>query len=181
MSAFLVNRALSLPLAAASLLLLASVVGGQSRSARRAPSAPLSISSAEAEGAGMLGGDRKSARCAEGRGMGPTESGRFTIGGMLSGQYASRAGQAGKIWWRPAHANDRMPPLVVRGRNLTTLRDTIRFSSATIAWQSAPGQPTQAANRQYFFPSRLALPTAGRWLLVATSGANWGCFIVTAI
>jgi len=31
-----------------------------------------------------------------------------------------------------------------------------------------------------FSNSDLWVPSAGRWLLVATYGANWGCFIVDA-
>ena len=34
-------------------------------------------------------------------------------------------------------------------------------------------------NSPAFFPSLVALPRGGTWLLIATGGPNWGCFILT--
>lgn len=141
------------------------------------------VARAEAEGATFYAtrGRHGTPRCVEGHEIGPAESGDFTIGGMLGGSKALRAGYVGKIWWRPAHANAKMPPLEVRGHNLSTLRDTVFFATATVAWPGRPGQVVPAERREYFFPSGFSVPTAGRWLVIATSGDNWGCFIVTAV
>jgi hypothetical protein len=141
------------------------------------------VARAEAEGASFYAkrGRQVAPRCIEGHEIGPAESGDFTIGGTLGGSRALRAGHTGKIWWRPAHASAKMPPLEVRGRNLSTLRDTMHFTTATVAWPGGPNQVALKERREYFFPSGFSVPTAGRWLVVATSGDNWGCFIVTAI
>jgi hypothetical protein len=88
---------------------------------------------------------------------------------------ALRAGHRGAVMWYPDHAKAEMPPLVVRGRSLTDLRDTVRHTTAKpVAW-SGRGQAT------YLFPTGILFPHPGRWLLIATSGENWGCFILTVI
>ena len=118
--------------------------------------------------------------CATGYDMGPVSSGEFTIGGNLGGVAAVRAGRPRKIWWAPRLAARDMPPLLVRGRSLTNPRDTLRFTSAKVAWQAVPGGPPMPeTERKYFFPSGITIPHSGRWLLIATSGPNWGCFILT--
>ncbi len=113
-------------------------------------------------------------------------SGEFTIGGQL-GDYlyptsALHAGHRGKIWWRPDLAKAEMS-LEVRGRSLTNPQDTLRFNSATVAWPvgEGVGRSVPPKLRDYFFPSGIVVPKPGRWLLVATSGANWGCFIVNVV
>jgi hypothetical protein len=91
-----------------------------------------------------------------------------------------RAGRPGKVWWAPLHYAADMPPLVVRGRNSTTPGDTVWYTTSNVAWPVTPGAPrVPPAERKYFFPSGITLPTAGHWVLIATSGSNWGCFIVT--
>jgi hypothetical protein len=119
-------------------------------------------------------------RCVAAWEIGPAQSGEFTIGGNLAGSVAMRAGRPGKVWWAPLHYAADMPPLVVRGRSLTTPSDTLIFTTAKIAWPVTPGGPrVPPAQRKYFFPSGITIPGPGRWLLIATSGPNWGCFILT--
>lgn len=114
--------------------------------------------------------------------IGPARSGEFTIGGNLAGLSAMNAGRQGKVWWAPLHNARNMPPLVVRGRSLTAPQDTVRFTSAQVAWPSgASGRPVPEAERKYFFPSGITIPQPGRWLVIATSGSNWGCFILTVV
>jgi hypothetical protein len=120
--------------------------------------------------------------CAIGLGLGPARSGEFTIGGNLGGGAAMRAGRPGKVWWSPLYATRDMPPLLVRGRSLTNPQDTVRFTSANVAWPVTPGAPPiPEAERKYFFPSGITIPTPGRWLVIATSGPNWGCFILSVV
>lgn len=120
-------------------------------------------------------------RCILGRGAGPARSGQFTIGGMLGDDRAMVAGRQGKVWWRPLDGAQNMPPLVVRGRNLSNLRDTIRFTTSAVAYPVPlfSRASVNESKREYFFPSGITIPTSGEWLVVATSGANWGCFILT--
>lgn len=142
------------------------------------------VAAAEAEGQRYPDGGKMQARkCATSYEMGPSTSGEFTIGGNLSGTMALRARQVGKIWWSPLTNSAKMPPLVVRGRDLSTLTDTVRFSSSSTAFPVGPvgtARPPES-QRQYFFPSGFSVPRAGRWLVIATSGKNWGCFILTAV
>lgn len=121
-------------------------------------------------------------RCVEGIELGPVRSGEFVIGGNLGGSRAMTAGRGGKVWWAPLHDALDMPPLVVRGRNLTSPGDTVHYTTPDVAWPVAPGAafPVPDATREYFFPSGISLPTRGRWLVIATSGSNWGCFIIQA-
>jgi len=111
----------------------------------------------------------------------PVKSGEFTIGGDVSPVLPLTAGRRGKIWWSPIHHSKDMPPLVLRARNLTTMKDTARITLPGVAYAGTPGSRRPESERTYFFPSGTTLPTAGRWLVIATSGSNWGCFILTVV
>jgi hypothetical protein len=119
-------------------------------------------------------------QCVVGHDIGPVRSGEFVIGGNLGGAEAMTSGRIGKVWWVPLHQGAEMPPLVVRGRSLTTPSDTMRFTTSTVAESGRDRGPLPAdVPREFFFPSGITIPQAGRWLLLATSGANWGCFLLT--
>jgi hypothetical protein len=144
------------------------------------------VAAAEADGAayprfaGTPTRDASPRSCVDGREVGPALSGEFTIGGNLSGSVAMRAGRQGKVWWAPLRQAADMPPLLVRGRSLTTPSDTVWYASSSVAY-SGGTTLGPLVDRKYFFPSGIAIPRPGRWLLIATSGPNWGCFILTVV
>ena len=109
-------------------------------------------------------------------------SGDFVIGGQLGAkligvkQLNLVAGRLAKIWWAPLHESSDMSPLLVRAINLTNLHDTLTMT-ATSGYKNGGGQGT-SAKREYFFPSGVNFPAPGRWLVIGTSDADWGCFIL---
>ncbi len=72
-----------------------------------------------------------------------------------------------KLWWAPVHMS-KAPELRIRAGKLNApgVTATLNFES------KAPVD---------FFPSGVRLPEPGRWILVVTSGSNWGCFIYDEI
>jgi hypothetical protein len=179
--------------------LVASVASGQAPAPGSTPAEAGLVAAAEAQGARYAriappdepgSNFRRPAmgtaerRCVEARdttltGMrairyaGPVRSGEFVIGGLGSafGQNLTR-----KIWWAPLHFARSMPSLVVSGRKLGTPNDTVTFVSSQVAW---PSTRDGTGSGEYFFPTGFTFPSTGRWLLVASSGSNWGCFILT--
>lgn len=118
-------------------------------------------------------------KCVEVRGMGPVRSGEFIIGGELGGRPAILPRVPAKIWWAPLHNGERMDSLIIVGERLSSPMQ-MRLALGTVAFVMSPGQSIPPTDREYFFPSGTVIPDWGRWLLVASSGPNWGCFIVTS-
>jgi len=117
-------------------------------------------------------------KCVAASGMGPVRSGQFAIGGLLS-EKRDKAGDI-KIWWAPMHHAAQMS-LVVRGRMAGTGAVT-EFLSSGVAWPVVRGgPPVPVAEREYFFPSGVRFSSAGKWILVATQGSDWGCFILNVL
>ena len=91
-----------------------------------------------------------------------------------------------KIWWSPVYNRpDLLAGVTVRAVRLDVSRaDSLMevFYFDQVAWPSPPDQtPTplpEGGHPDYFYPSGLELPTGGRWMLVATMGPNWGCFVI---
>jgi hypothetical protein len=94
-------------------------------------------------------------------------SGEFETGVLIS---ALKAGQSGRVLWNPLHNPQPVKAaLIVRGTRLDQPEITSRFVSSQVR-----------AHQEYaLYPTRFSLPSAGRWLLIATSANDWGCFIVT--
>jgi hypothetical protein len=167
---------------------------------------PRTIAAAEAEGRAFpRGGALDPARAALQTARGSTDracpavpygpemrqirTGDFTIGaqiGMLT------AGRPGKIWWNPAHdpsfgGNGLLVRAALLGASALA-GDTVRLSELGYGWPSLGPSPTGAQPqggapeptviKQAFFPSSVALPKPGIWLVVATSGSDWGCLLL---
>ena len=112
--------------------------------------------------------------CATAMSIGPLRSGEFIIGGNIGGAAAWH--DAVKIWWAPMHP-DKRNQLVVRGASLTIPGDTVRYVSSNWA---VGGPPPYDLTRPNFYASGFWFPATGRWLVIATSGRDWGCFILTS-
>ncbi len=110
-------------------------------------------------------------------------SGEFVIGGeIIEGLKAS---VAAKVFWVPLHdPSSREAILHVRSIRLDQPPITARFSSSEYASSLKPervsGETRYVRDEDsIFYPSGFSLPNAGRWLFIATSAYDWGCFIVT--
>ena len=157
------------------------------------------IGQAEKEGAGFLADPRPplrvpksfqsetaagtaERRCVVATGKGPVRSGEFMVGGDLTGVARAWALKKvpPKLWWAPLHHAPTMS-LVVRGKQVGSTEKGEQFKSTTVAWPvSAPGVKVPEAERDYFFPTEIRfLRDGGKWILVATQGADWGCFVLT--
>jgi hypothetical protein len=77
----------------------------------------------------------------------------------------------GKIMWRPTAAgNAQSDTLTVR---------TVRLDVPSTPWIfKIPPTPSPKAPG-FIYPSGIRLPSTGKWMFIATSGQNWGCFIYT--
>jgi hypothetical protein len=79
-----------------------------------------------------------------------------------------RADRASKILWLPLHAPQRgvVPGyrLLLRAVHLGDPPDSLR--------NTIPGVTRGG------FPSSIRFPEPGQWLVIATTGADWGCFVL---
>jgi hypothetical protein len=99
-------------------------------------------------------------------------SGDFVIGGQIGGARPPGVRVPSKIWWSPYHnPAEYGTTLVVRGARLGARGDTLRYEQPHYAWQ--------VLKTDSFFPSGITIPRAGKWLLIATAGDDWGCFILS--
>lgn len=99
------------------------------------------------------------------------EESTMRAGDFLVGPFAApgkwwAGGQ--KLWWVPASEAGELRVVAV---HLDRATPTQIFHQPGVA--HPPGSPSDA-----FHPTRIWLPAAGRWILVATSGTSWGCIVV---
>lgn len=114
-------------------------------------------------------------RCVQVRPSVGNRSGEFVV---RTGILPVSVGRVFKVSWSPLH-NARRMELLVRGRNVSTMADSARFRRTDVAVPGVDAVDEDGKINSWFFPTGLVLHTPGRWLLVATSGPNWGCFVVT--
>jgi len=170
----------------------------------RAQSIPLTVAEAEAEGAtfphaslptvlqslfvGPFGGTSARACTAsqpdESLPGGSLRSGEIIVRSRLTGPWGLRAGRAHKILWAPLHGPSdtsttvsfadwrkeavHHAPLLIRAVRVGHPADSLRRIATGLT-----GGP-----RQFGFPSEVKFPTAGQWLVIATTGEDWGCFLL---
>jgi hypothetical protein len=108
----------------------------------------------------------------------PPATGASTGSGLRSGEFVAgsfatyieewrRDPGFGKLWWFPLHTRE-MPGLTIRAILLDD-PDVTRVYSAPYPAFNSTGT---------FYPSSVVLPVVGRWMLIATAGPDWGCFVL---
>jgi hypothetical protein len=150
-----------------------------------AQNSPATIARAEAEGAGFVHNDSLSTRqpyFAESPFGGTSErrcvSDSLPDLSLRSGDFIVRgrvfeAGVEHKVLWIPLHGSPlSKPPLVIRAARIDSAADSVRLRVAGLARSLFRGGPL------YGYPSLVSLPSGGRWLVVATAGGDWGCFVL---
>jgi hypothetical protein len=107
-------------------------------------------------------------------------SGEFILRGQFgrtTGPMGYVIGRARKLLWEPLHNPYVYPTrsgLLVRGVRLGHPTDTLRLAVARAAYPGVKLKYTEAG-----YPSDFRFRSAGQWLMVATSGFDWGCFLLT--
>jgi len=151
-------------------------VGGQT-----ATPIPTSIEAAEAEGAAHPKGVGPLAtlyaeafgsterKCADAEGHVAVRSGDFVAGAFDRYWHMGLSGR--KVWWTPRQTTETWPALQLRAAKLDAPDVTANWSFGSVVSNS----------NGYFYNTLFTLPQTGRWLVVVTSGNNWGCFILTEI
>jgi hypothetical protein len=177
-------------------LFLASALPGQSRTgwptlpsrpswadsfpdAMRLP-IPASIAAAEAEGRRArqpkVGCTQITSECASYFGSPSVRSCTSTLTGaimrsgeMVLGGNATHPDGPVRMWWLPMRPSEGAT-LVVRARSLESPGDTLRFTMSE--WSR--GEP----GGEFYYLTHFPWKKSGHWLVVATSGADWGCFVL---
>lgn len=116
---------------------------------------------------------------------GSLRSGEFLLRGRFTGPWGLHADKGAKMLWMPLHGPVsasaalsgrewrkeamKAAPLLLRAVRVGYPADSLRQTVTGLA-----GGP-----EQFGFPSDLRFPTSGEWLVVATAGDDWGCFLLT--
>lgn len=106
------------------------------------------------------------------RGGPMTRSGEFVIGGSES---PFIAGRVQKIWWKPLNSSLDMD-VDFFTHALDGGEGEIDFNVSLTTFYTNDSPP-QKIPEEAFFPSGTTFPAPGRWMVIPTSGENWGCFI----
>jgi hypothetical protein len=103
---------------------------------------------------------------------GSLRSGEFIIRTTFAGPWGLRENRDHKILWIPLHnPYEYRDTLVIRAARIGDAADSLREMVPDWAW--SPGSKTNS-----FFPSLVRFPAVGEWLVVATAGNDWGCFVL---
>lgn len=108
-------------------------------------------------------------RCVDADTHAAARSGEFIAGPFH--EYYSMAGAGRKVWWAPKHHSATMPPLRLRATKVGAPEVTVDWTLSSIA----------RTENGYFFNTTIRFPQNGKWMVIASSGDNWGCFLLSEI
>jgi hypothetical protein len=75
-----------------------------------------------------------------------------------------------KVWWAPKQTAV-VPPMQLRAVKVGAPEVTVTWTFTSVA----------SNENGVFFPTTVRFPEGGKWLVVVTSGDNWGCFLLDEI
>lgn len=97
----------------------------------------------------------------------------FGSPGYLDGPWDVKAKRNFKILWVPLHnPSDYHDTLLIRALRLDDSADSLRQQIHASGY--SPGNKQESG-----FPSLVSFPSAGEWLVIATAGPDWSCFLLT--
>ena len=102
--------------------------------------------------------------------VGALRSGEFSVRTRYTVSNGFHVNERNKALWLPLHPRTTpATPLLIRAVRLGHTADSLRQTVARLAHS-----PTELG-----YPSSVSFPSPGEWLVVATAGADWGCFVFT--
>jgi hypothetical protein len=114
-------------------------------------------------------------KCVDVTALSIAQSGDFVVGPFDRYSAVWHTGY-GKLWWQPRHiSTNETLPLVVRASRLEPAGSDRVFGQSSLARGGSPTGGIISQTR--FYPTGIHFPTTGTWLMVATAGDNWGCFV----
>jgi len=103
---------------------------------------------------------------------GPLRSGEIVLRARLVGRWGLKANRDQKMYWQPLHNPfEFRDTLLIRAVRIDDPADSMRVSIPN--WAYSPRSKKESG-----FPSQLRFPAAGNWLVIATAGSDWGCFVL---
>jgi hypothetical protein len=162
------------------------VAGASANGQRSATVTSVDLQQVEARGAVFQGGERgpqqvgfdeqtdlgtKDRKCVEVTDGDIVQSGDFIVGSFRFFASHWQLNRARKLWWMPRYLSTGQlrSPLLVQANGLDRPGGVTTYRREALV---------RGNGGLYFFNTDFGLPEAGKWLLVATSGPNWGCFVV---
>ena len=107
-------------------------------------------------------------RCVDADAHRMARSGEFVAGPF--DEYVVLAGTGKrKVWWAPQQNSVGMPPLRLRATKVGAPGLNVDWTLSSVARNE----------NGLFFNTMILFPENGKWLVVVSSGTNWGCFLLS--
>lgn len=163
------------------LVVLVGYLAGVVTDAQSTPPPPKTVEAAAAEGARYPKASVATEHAMYGEAFGPKErkcvdaekhitarSGEFVAGPFDNHVMMGTPGNyRRKVWWAPRQTAV-MPPMQLRAAKVGAPDVTVSRTFPSVVHNE----------NGFFFNTLFRFPEVGKWLVVVTSGTNWGCFIL---